>query len=65
MSGTHDGAQVVHYPTWVGLPHIPDMLNPGMIEFNTWFYPQLAKKGTVVDVRWNGSGSYSQLMLER
>ncbi len=49
----------------IGYIHIPDMLNPGMIEFNTWFYPQLDKEGMVVDVRWNGGGSYSQLMLER
>lgn len=49
----------------MGYIHIPDMLNPGMIEFNTWFYPQLDREGMVVDVRWNGGGSYSQLMLER
>ncbi len=49
----------------IGYLHIPNMLNEGMIEFNTWFYPQLDKEGMVVDVRWNGGGAYSQVMLER
>ena len=31
---------------------------PGLIEFNTWFYPQLDKEGMVVDTRWNGGGSF-------
>ena len=49
----------------IGYIHLPDMLNPGLIEFNTWFYPQLDKQGMVVDVRWNGGGAFSQVMLER
>ena len=49
----------------IGYIHVPDMLSPGLIEFNTWFYPQLDKEGLVVDMRWNGGGSYSQMMLER
>ncbi|MCP4571783.1 MAG: hypothetical protein GY838_05470 [bacterium] len=49
----------------MGYIHVPDMMGRGMIEFNTWFYPQLAKEGMVVDMRWNGGGSFSQIMLER
>jgi tricorn protease len=49
----------------IGYLHIPDMMGDGMIEFNTWFYPQLAKEGMVVDVRWNGGGFVSQMILER
>jgi tricorn protease len=49
----------------MGYIHVPDMMGRGMIEFNTWFYPQLAKEGMVVDMRWNGGGSYSQIMVER
>ncbi len=45
--------------------HIPDMGSRGLIEFDTWFYPQLDKEGMVVDVRWNGGGFVSQLILER
>jgi tricorn protease len=49
----------------IGYLHIPDMLQHGMIEFNTWFYPQLDKQGMIVDVRWNGGGFVSQMILER
>jgi tricorn protease len=49
----------------IGYVHIPDMMAAGMIEFNTWFYPQLDKEGMVVDVRWNGGGFVSQMILER
>jgi tricorn protease len=45
--------------------HIPDMWKDGLIEFNTWFYPQLDKEAMVVDVRWNGGGAVSQMILER
>lgn len=45
--------------------HIPDMWRDGLIEFNTWFYPQLDRQGMVVDVRWNGGGAVSQMILER
>ncbi len=40
-------------------------MSAGLIEFNTWFYPQLDKEGMVVDVRWNGGGFVSQMILER
>jgi len=48
-----------------GYIHIPDMWKDGLIEFNTWFYPQLDKEAMVVDVRWNGGGAVSQMILER
>ena len=44
---------------------MPDMWQDGLIEFNTWFYPQLHKEGMVVDVRWNGGGAVSQMLVER
>ncbi len=49
----------------IGYIHIPDMSTGGLVEFNTWFYPQLRKEGMVVDVRWNGGGFVSQMILER
>jgi tricorn protease len=49
----------------IGYIHIPDMGRDGMIAFNRWFYPQLDREGMVVDVRWNGGGFASQMMLER
>jgi len=49
----------------IGYIHLPNMGSEGLIEFNTWFYPQLDKEGMVVDVRWNGGGFVSQMILER
>lgn len=49
----------------IGYVHLPNMWKEGLIAFNTWFYPQLDKDGMVVDVRWNGGGAVSQIILER
>ena len=49
----------------VGYIHIPDMWKEGLIEFNTWFYPQLDKEGMIVDARWNGGGAVSQMIVSR
>jgi len=49
----------------IGYIHIPDMGGRGMVEFDTWFYPQLDKEGMIVDTRWNGGGFVSQLIIER
>ncbi|MGD8374773.1 MAG: S41 family peptidase [Acidobacteriota bacterium] len=49
----------------IGYIHVPDMWQEGLIEFNTWFYPQLDREGMVVDTRWNGGGAVSQMLVER
>ena len=49
----------------VGYIHIPDMGAPGIREFIKWYYPQITKEGLVVDVRANGGGNVSQMLIER
>ncbi|MCE1229850.1 MAG: S41 family peptidase, partial [Firmicutes bacterium] len=49
----------------VGYLHVPDMGAPGLYEFIKWFYPQIRKEGLLVDVRANGGGNISQMILER
>jgi len=49
----------------VGYVHIPDMGQPGLNEFTKRFFPQIRKKGLVVDVRGNGGGFVSPLVIER
>jgi tricorn protease len=49
----------------IGYVHMPDMGRDGLVAFETWFYPQLEKEGLIVDVRWNGGGFVSQLIVER
>jgi tricorn protease len=49
----------------VGYVHIPDMGANGLTEFIRQFYAQSHKEGLVVDVRYNGGGFVSQMILER
>jgi tricorn protease len=49
----------------IGYLHIPDMGSDGIREFNKWFYSQLRKDGLVIDVRSNGGGNVSQMIIER
>ncbi len=49
----------------VGYIHIPDMGIGGMNEFVKYYYPQLSKKALVIDVRGNGGGFVSPLIIER
>ncbi|HET6374306.1 MAG TPA: S41 family peptidase [Candidatus Polarisedimenticolia bacterium] len=45
--------------------HIPDMGGDGLNEFVRQFYPQIRKEGLIVDVRNNGGGFVSEMILER
>jgi len=49
----------------VGYIHIPDMGVAGLNEFVKYFYPQLYKKGLIIDDRGNGGGNVSPMILER
>ena len=49
----------------VGYVHIPNMGGDGLQEFIRQFYPQLRKEALVVDVRANGGGFVSEMILER
>ncbi|HEY2711581.1 MAG TPA: S41 family peptidase [Chthoniobacterales bacterium] len=49
----------------VGYVHIPDMGQPGLDEFTKRYFPQIKKKGLIVDVRGNGGGFVSPLVIER
>jgi len=49
----------------VGYIYIPDMGSEGLNEFARYFYPQLDKKGLIIDDRANGGGNVSPMILER
>jgi tricorn protease len=72
--------QPLYYYTWVqgnikkvsdatkgqvGYIHVPDMLQNGLNEFAKHFYPQLRKKALIIDVRGNGGGNVSPMLIER
>lgn len=49
----------------VGYLHVPDMGVHGLNEFVKYFYPQLKKKALIIDVRGNGGGNVSPMLIER
>jgi len=49
----------------VGYLHVPDMQVAGLNEFARRFYPQLQKKALIIDVRGNGGGNVSPMLIER
>ncbi|HYY42504.1 MAG TPA: PDZ domain-containing protein, partial [Pyrinomonadaceae bacterium] len=49
----------------VGYLHLPDMGANGIREFIKWYYGQMNKEGLVVDVRANGGGNVSRMLIER
>ncbi len=48
-----------------GYLHIPDMGAPGLNEFTKYFFPQTSKEALIVDVRSNGGGNVSPMIIER
>jgi len=49
----------------IGYLHIPDMGAAGIYEFTKWFYGQIRKQGMIIDVRGNGGGNVSQMVINR
>ncbi|MBV7331330.1 PDZ domain-containing protein [Chloroflexi bacterium TSY] len=49
----------------VGYVHVPDMGPRGYAEFHRGFLAETDREGLIVDVRYNGGGSVSQLILEK
>ncbi len=75
-----DDEQPLHYLDWVrankaqveaasdgrlGYLHLPDMGPDGIREFIKWYYGQIDRDGLVIDVRGNGGGNVSQMIIER
>lgn len=49
----------------VGYIHVPDMGPEGFAEFHRYFLMELDHRGLIVDVRYNGGGHVSALLLEK
>ncbi|MEW6013820.1 MAG: PDZ domain-containing protein [Candidatus Zixiibacteriota bacterium] len=49
----------------IGYLHIPDMDTFGLVRFMKMFYHQIRKEGLIIDVRYNGGGFVSTLILQR
>ncbi|HET7153483.1 MAG TPA: S41 family peptidase, partial [Candidatus Kapabacteria bacterium] len=60
--------EAVHKATGgkVGYVHVPDMGPWGFAEFHRYYIPEVtAREAMIVDVRYNGGGHVSQLLLEK
>jgi tricorn protease len=49
----------------LGYLHLPDMQKDGLIEFHRYFLAEVDHEGLVIDVRSNGGGSVSGLLLQK
>jgi tricorn protease len=49
----------------IGYIHIPDMGSFGLIRFMKMFYNQSRRDGLIIDVRYNGGGFVSGLIMDR
>jgi tricorn protease len=49
----------------VGYVHVPNMGPVGYAEFHRYYLAEVDHAGLLVDVRWNGGGHVSQLLLEK
>ncbi len=49
----------------IGYLHIPDMGVDGLNQFARYYYPQVSKKGLIIDDRGNGGGNVSPMIIER
>jgi tricorn protease len=59
--------RLVHEQTQgrVGYVHIPDMWADGFAEFHRYYLSEYDHEALIVDVRWNGGGAVSGLVLEK
>ncbi len=49
----------------VGYLHVPDMMDKGFAEFHRGFLTELDREALIVDVRFNGGGNISGLLLQK
>ncbi len=49
----------------IGYVHLPNMGTEGLVAFYRQYYPQLDREALVIDVRYNGGGNVSQLLIRR
>ncbi len=66
-SWVEENRKMVHEKTGgeVGYVHIPNMMLDGLAEFYRLYTREFKKFGLIVDVRFNGGGNVSQLVLEK
>jgi tricorn protease len=49
----------------IGYLHLPDMMQPGLIEFARAYYPRFRSKAFVIDDRYNAGGFTGDMIVDR
>ncbi|MEN8006033.1 MAG: S41 family peptidase [Candidatus Krumholzibacteriota bacterium] len=49
----------------IGYIHIPNMMDPGLVEFGRSYYPQTWKDAMIIDERYNGGGFVGDQIIDR
>ena len=49
----------------IGYIHIPNMGEAGLAEFAKGWFPQVDKRGLIIDVRYNGGGFVADMIIDR
>ncbi len=49
----------------IGYLHLPNMMEPGLIQFARYWYPQYFKQGMIIDERYNGGGFVGDMIVDR
>lgn len=49
----------------LGYMYLPNMGDRGLYSFFQQFFPQIRREAMVIDIRWNGGGNVSQLLIRR
>ena len=65
--GSKANRRLVHEQTQgrVGYVHVPDMWADGYAEFHRYYLAEYDHNALIVDIRWNGGGAVSGLVLEK
>lgn len=49
----------------IGYLHLPNMMEPGLVEFAQYFYPQSGMEAMIIDERYNGGGFVGDMIIDR
>ncbi|MBD3219603.1 protease [bacterium] len=49
----------------IGYLHLPNMMQPGLVEFAAYWYPQSGMEAMIIDERWNGGGFVGDMIIDR
>jgi tricorn protease len=49
----------------IGYLHLPNMMEPGLVEFAAYWFPQTGMEAMIIDERYNGGGFVGDMIIDR